>query len=478
MPEYLLGIDIGTTSTKLILINPFGKIIGNISYPTTMVSRFPGWAEENPDQWWQNVISGTRQLMKDTAISYEEIKGVGVSGMVPALILLDEKGKLLRPSIQQKDSRAFEEIEYQKSQTIENAILNKTGSVISQQSIGPKLLWLKKQEPEIFQLARRVMGSYDYIVYRLSGVFSIERNWALESGLFDLLTQDWDDDLLALAGIDRSWLGTVHWPADVVGEVTCDAARESGLGQGTIVAAGSADHVASAFSAGVRDDGDMLVKLGGAGDILYCVNKPDVDHRLYLDYHIIPGKYLVNGCMASSGSLIRWFRDQFSPEMDYLDLDERAKGITAGSDGLVVLPYFLGEKTPVNDPLARGTIIGLTLSHSKEHIYKAILEGISFGFRHHLSILEERNHTAQKARLTNGGAHSILWRQITADVIGIPLEEVANHPGSSLGAAFIAGKGIGLFKSWDEIEKFITIGSITRPDCNKAEIYNHLFNVY
>lgn len=478
MISYLLGIDIGTTSTKVVVINNNGQMVADVSRPSNLSSLHPGWAEEDPNQWWRNVTWAIPEVLRQANIDPKQIAAVGLSGMVPTLILLDESGKVLRPSIQQNDARAVEEIEYQHNQTNEADILHHTGSAITAQSIGPKLLWLKKHEPQVIKQASHLMGSYDYIVFRLTGKFSAERNWALESGLFDLYREDWDEPLLSLAEIDRSWLGQIHWPADVVGGVTAEAAKACSLHEGTPVVAGSADHIASAFSAGMCKEGDLLIKLGGAGDILYCVDQADMDPRLFLDYHVIPGKFLVNGCMVSSGSLIRWFHDQFAPEEDYSDLDSAAEYIPAGSDGLVLLPYFIGEKTPINDPLARGTLIGLTLSHTKTHIYRAVLEGISYGFNHHLQILAEHNHNAKRTRVTNGGAHSLLWRQITADVIGLPLEEVSGHPGSSLGAAFIAGKGVGIFQSWEEIERFITIAGVTQPDMRNHEIYRNLFNVY
>jgi xylulokinase len=398
--------------------------------------------------------------------------------MVPTLILLDTEGNLLRRSIQQNDARAVPEIESQQHQTDAADILNRTGSAITQQSIGPKLLWIRHNEPHVIQHAVRLMGSYDYVVYRLTGKFSIERNWALESGLFDFRKEDWADDLLTLAQIDRGWLGELHYPADIAGTVSPQAAAQTGLKTGTPVVAGSADHIASAFSAGLKDEGDLLVKLGGAGDILFCLNQAEMDPRLFLDYHDIPGKFLINGCMASSGSLIRWFRNEFAPDLDYAELDAGAECIPAGSDGLIILPYFLGEKTPLNDPLARGTVVGLTLTHTRAHIYRAILEGIAFGFYHHLVVLKEHGNLPKRVRLTNGGAHSLLWRQITADVLGLPLEQVARHPGSSLGAAFIAGKGIGVFQDWDEIEKYIQVSTITQPNMVNNARYMHLFKLF
>ena len=478
MLEYLLGIDIGTTSTKAIITDNTGHILAESSLPSELSCLHPGWAEEDPNQWWRNICLLVPALLDSAEIKPAQVAGIGVSGMVPTLILLDQKGVLLRASIQQNDARAVEEIDTQRSQTDESDILARTGSAITQQSIGPKLLWLRRHEPGIMLRAQHLMGSYDYIVHCLTGEFSAERNWALESGLFDLQQEDWDDSLLELAGINRSWLGALHGSADRVGVLTAQAAKEIHLLKGTAVVAGSADHIASAFSAGVCNEGDLLVKLGGAGDILYCIDQAEMDARLFLDYHVIPGKFLINGCMASSGSLIRWFRDQFAPGLDYAELDEEAARLPAGSNGLVLLPYFLGEKTPINDPFARGTLIGLTLSHTRAHVYRSILEGIAYGFNDHLGVLAEHNFKIKRTRLTNGGARSLLWKQITADVLGLPFEEVMDHPGSSLGAAFVAGKGVGVFTEWGEIEKFIRISTSIQPNPEKHPIYQQLFEVY
>ncbi len=478
MPPYLLGIDIGTTSTKVVVIDSAGGMLAEASRPSALSSRQPAWAEEDTDQWWQNLRAVVPEVLDKAGRHPGDIAGIGVSGMVPTLILTGADGQVLRPSIQQNDARAVKEIDQMQRQTDAGEVLEKTGSAITQQSIGPKLLWLRRHEPAVIGQATHVMGSYDYIVLRLTGKHSIERNWAMESGLFDFRRQDWDDRLLSLAGIDRSWLGEVHWPADVVGQVTSKAAQATGLLAGTPVVAGSADHIASAFSAGIREPGDLLVKLGGAGDILYCLDQPEMDPRLYLDYHVIPGKYMIDGCMASSGSLIRWFRDQFAPALDYEELDREAATIPAGSEGLVLLPYFLGEKTPLNDPLARGTLVGLTLAHTRAHVYRAVLEGIAYGFNHHLAVLAEHGFVPTRVRVTNGGAHSLLWRQVTADVLGLPLEQVAHHPGSSLGAAFVAGKGVGAFQDWNEIEKYIEIAAVTQPDPENHRRYQRLFRIY
>ena len=478
MSAHLLGIDVGTTSTKMILANAHGRIVAEESRASLLNSPHHTWAEEDPELWWRNVCALVPEVLQQASVKPAGIAAIGTCGMVPALILLDAEGNVLRPSILQNDARAIDEIAAQQRDTIGADILARTGSAITQQSIGPKLVWLRKHEPAVIRRTAHLMGSYEYITSRLTGVFTIERNWALESGLFDLHMEDWDDSLLRLARIERSWLGEVHWPADVIGRVTPAAARATGLAEGTPVVAGSADHVASAFSAGLRQQGDLLVKLGGSGDLLFSLDRAEMDPRLYLDYHVIPGKFLLNGCMAASGSLLRWFRDQFAQGIDYAQLDAEAAALPAGADGLIVLPYFLGEKTPLNDPMARGTLVGLTLMHTRAHIFRALLEGIAFGFQHHLEVLAEHQYVPARARLTNGGAHSELWRQITADVLGLPLEAIAHHPGSSLGAAFVAGKGIGAFADWADIEKFIQVSSVTRPDMQKHRRYQALFMLY
>lgn len=475
---YLMGIDIGTTATKIILIDLNGHVIASVEKPSMLLSQYAGWAEEDANQWWNNVQIGVTECIRKAGIESGQIAAVGTSGMVPTIVLLDENDQVLRNSIQQNDARAVNEIEYLRSKTDAADILRRTGSAITQQTIGTKILWLRHHEPQVLEKAVHLMGSYEFIAHRLTGAYYLERNWALESGYFDLYKEDWDDNILALSTIDRSILANVYWPSELIGQVTPLAAALTGLKIGTPVVAGSADHIASSFSSGLKNQGDLLVKLGGAGDIMISLDDIVVDERLFLDYHDIPGKFIASGCMASSGSLIKWFRNQFAPQLEYPELDKAAEAIPAGSDGLILLPYFLGEKTPIQDPLARGTLVGLTLTHTLAHVYRAVLEGISYGFYHHLVVLAEHGMTPTKARCANGGARSALWKQVTADVLGIHLEQVADHPGSSLGAAFCAGMGVGAFKRWDEVERYIKISTITKPDPENHMRYQKMFGLY
>ncbi len=476
--NFLLGIDIGTTNTKMIVINDQGNILASTSRPATLLSPNIGWAEEDPREWWQNVCELVPECLQMARIESSQLAGIAVSGMVPTVILLNSLGQVLRNSIQQNDARVQKEVEEFQSATNKDDILKKTGSAITQQSVGPKIAWLLKHEADIMHKTAHILGSYDYINYRLTGNLNVEQNWALESGLYNLETKTWDTELLRLYQIKTSQVCPIKAPAEIVGCVSASAALETGLIEGIPVMAGSADHIASAFSAGVKDEGDLLIKLGGAGDILYCTNILSYEARLFLDYHLIPGKYLINGCMASSGSVIKWFKQNFAEEMGYEELDAAAEKIPPGSEGLIVLPYFLGEKTPIHNPLARGTVVGLTLSHTRGHMFRAILEGISFAFLHHLEVMAENDWFPRKVRVTNGGANSKLWRHVTADVLGLPLEKVSGHPGSSLGAAFVAGMGAGVFTSWNEIEKYITISDIIQPNMENYRTYHNLYQVF
>jgi xylulokinase len=474
----VLGIDIGTTATKVIILDEMGKILGETQNASTLISKQATWAEEDPNQWWDNVVLCVPSLLKETGTKAEEIVAVGVGGMVPTLILLDENGKVLRDSIQQNDARSTNEINIFKEQLDEEDIFNRTGSMITQQSIGPKLLWLKTHEPENFEKAKTVLGSYDYINFKLTGNLAVEKNWALESGLYDLTTNSWLKEVADISGISIDMLPAVKDSSEIIGTLSEEAAKLTSLLPGTLVVAGSADHVSSAFSAGIKESGDLLVKLGGAGDILLSLDSLKLNPNLFMDYHLIPNQYLLNGCMASSGSLIKWFQQQFSEEFDYKELDKMATSIEAGSEGLIVLPYFLGEKTPIFDPLARGVFWGVSLQHTRAHFFRAIIEGISFGFLHHVKIIREMGLPITRVRVTNGGARSYLWKQITSDVLGLPLEIVENHPGSSLGVAFVAGLGSGLFSSWDDIEKCIEVKNIVQPNLENHAKYLKMFETY
>jgi xylulokinase len=484
----LIGIDIGTTSVKGTLIDTLGNILAESSRPHDLLSPQIGWAEEKTEIWWQSTL----EILKDLADRQREfagrVKAISTSGMVPALVILDETGEPLRNSIQQNDARTFSEIAYLKEKFDEAKFFEATGGSINQQNISPRLLWLRKHEPEVMQRAKIFMGSYDYITYKLTGKLSLERNWALESGMYDAHRETWLPWVLKETGITETMLPPVMAPGAPLGKLLPELAGELGFDSDLLVAVGSGDHVASAFSAGVKEDGNVLLKFGGAGDILIGSKHLVTDPRIFIDYHLIPGQFLLNGCMASSGSLVKWFaRTFFAEQIDayekagknyYAYLDQLAEPIAPGSDGVLTLPYFIGEKTPIMDAKARGVFFGLSLHHRAEHLYRSVLEAVGYGFYHHITVFREMGLNPGRYYMCNGGSKSKLWRQVVTDVIGSPVEYITRHPGSSLGAAFIAGMAIGVFSEWSEVEQYITEHEIIQPDLKKHVLYQKYFQIY
>jgi xylulokinase len=476
-----LGIDIGTTSTIGILIDDEGRTLALAQRPVDLYSERPGWAEEDPGQWWDNACAVIPELLAQAGRNAGDIAAIGVTGMLPAVVLLDADGRLLRRSIQQSDGRTGREVGELVAEVEPAAFVRRTGNGVNQQLVAPKLRWLERHEPDVFGSIVTVFGSYDYINWRLTGVRVIEHNWALESGFLDLASRQIDPELVALGHIDPAKLPAVKPSHEVIGEVTRAAASATGLAAGTPVVAGCADHVASAFVAGTRRDGDLLLKFGGAGDILLATDRPRPDPRLFLDYHLVPGLFMPNGCMACSGAVLNWIVRELGGDLGdepYAKLDRLAADLPPGAEGLLLLPYFLGEKTPLHDPYARGTLVGLGLHHNIGHVWRAALEAVAFGFRHHVEVFEELGLSVRRVVASDGGARSRVWMQIAADVIGHPIELLEGHPGSCLGAAYVAGVGTGTFAGWDEIARYVRPAGVVEPDPANADRYARQYALY
>lgn len=481
-----IGIDVGTTGVKAVLIDRDGRMLAEHTVPHDLHSPLAGWAEEDPGDWERGAIQALGAVAASPHCRSESIAAIGVSGMVPAMVLLDEDGNPLRPSIQQNDARAVREVEELTQLLDQQSLYERTGGFTNQQHIAPRLRWVQRHEPEVWAKTRTIVGSYDFVTARLAECApadcSLELNWAIESGLFDLRAEQWLTDLLEAVDLTPNHFPPVHKPTDVVASLGPKIAAKVGLSAGIPLIAGSADHIASALAAGLREDGDTLIKFGGAGDILYCSSRPLTHPKLFIDAHDIPGKYLLNGCMAASGSLVKWYvGDVLGKPVDKAILramDDDALQVPAGSDGVIVLPYFLGEKTPLMDPHARGVIFGLGLHHTPAHIFRAILEAVIFGFRHHIDVLREAGHAPTRIVATNGGVSSGLWRHIAADVLGTPVTSFRGHPGSCLGVAFVAGMASGMFDDWAQIDRFLSERVVDEPDPAEIAVYDERYAVY
>jgi xylulokinase len=481
MASLVLGIDAGTTSTKVVLADPLTAdpltgVVAQASAPAALSSPHPGWAQAETAQWWENVCLLVPRLLREAGATAADVAAVAATGMVPAVIPANAGGRPLRPAILQNDTRAKDEVRELAAALPGLDFVALTGSALTQQSVAPTLLWLARHEPEVWASTAMVLGSYDWLAVALGARPHVERNWALESGLYALADGSVLQPLLDAAGIRRDVLAEVASPGTVVGEVSAAAAAQTGLRPGTPIVVGGADHVLSAYAAGLASPGDWLVKLGGAGDILAVTSQVLVDQRLYLDAHPRQGLWLPNGCMATSGSLIRWFQSVVG-DAPIADLEREAAA--AAPAELICLPYFLGEKSPLHDPDLRGAFLGLHLGHTRGDLYRAILEAIAYGFRRHAGIFAERGiRLRETARVSNGGSRSRVWKQILADVLGVVLEPVVDHPGAALGAALAAGVGGGLLADWSETGSLVTIGDPVEPDTSLSGRYAEAYQIH
>lgn len=478
----VLGLDIGTTSTIGILIRLPDQVLGIASRPVRLSTPHAGWAEEDPAEWWSNVCDISRELIGKAGIDGAEIAAIGAAGMLPAVVLLDDEGRILRPSIQQSDGRCGAEVAELRAEYDEAAFIAKAGNGINQQLVTAKLRWIARHEPDVFARIATVFGSYDYVNWRLTGERAVEQNWALEAGFVDVGRGVIDDELVALARVPRSAVPRKVASHEILGRVTVEAAAATGLAAGTPVVGGAADMIASALGAGVVSAGDVLLKFGGAVDILTATDKVQPDPRLYLDYHLIPGLFMPNGCMSTGGSVLNWFvRTLAGGEAaaaaaagvgPHQHLDRLAAEKPAGAEGLTVLPYFLGEKTPLHDPAARGVFEGLTLSHDIGHLWRALLEAYAYAIVHHVEVLRDMGHRAERFVVSDGGSASRVWMQIVADVLQQPVQRLTGHPGSCLGAAWTAAIGAGLTNDWSAVSRFVEFGDRLEPDPANEAVYS------
>ncbi len=469
-----VGIDLGSSETKIVVLDPADGVVAGAGRPVSLLSPLPGWAEADTARWRANVRDGVREALSQLSPGGPAIAGVACSGMVPAVVCCDADMRPLRPAILQNDARAVTEIGELRQALSGVDLLQVTGSALSQQSVAPTLLWLARHEPDVWQATRHVVGSYDWLSASLGAVPHVEHNWAVESGLFQLSGERLRP-MFRAAGLADDIVPDVRKPGAVVGEVSAEAAADTGLPPGIPIVVGGADHVLSAYGAGLSRPGDWLVKLGSAGDILVVTPDVFIDERLYLDAHPVAGSWLPNGCMATSGSLVRWMLRLIGVEEPSAMDGEAAERTPAA---LLCLPYFLGEKSPLHDPELRGAFLGLHLGHDRADLYRSVLEAIGYGFRHHADIFAERGVSLGQARVTNGGSRSELWRQILATILGTPLTSVVGHPGAALGAAFAAAVGTGQAPGWSAVEHLVTYGDVIEPQAKDQERYNQAYRLY
>lgn len=485
----LIGIDIGTSSSKGVLCTPEGEVLAQatISHDTSFPR--PGWAEHDPDAiWWDEFVAICRQLTSGKH-SAADIGGVAVSAIGPCMLPLDAEGRPLRPAVLYGiDTRATAEIAWLNDRCGADHILDLGGMALSAQTVGPKITWLRNHEPDIYGQTAMVHSSSGYLVYRLTGEHVIDHHTASYfCPLFDHQRRDWHDQFCDEV-IEIDHLPRLGDASDVAGAVHARASAETGLPIGTPVTFGTIDVAAEALSVGVTDPGDMMLMYGSTMFLLSLVDQPIPDPRMWTMAYSLSERNVVAGGMATSGLITQWFRDvaatdlsqqeQDGGESAYAQLAAQAAAIEAGSEGLVCLPYFAGERTPLHDPDARGMFAGLTLRHTRGHLFRSILEGTAFGARHNLEVMAEMGAAPARTIAVGGGTQSDLWLQIVSDVTGLTQQVPTRTVGASFGDAFLAGLASGILPGPEAIAEWVTIDREIVPNEAHRARYDTHYDIY
>ena len=476
MTQLLLGIDLGTGSSKGVLTTPDAEIVATAvrARPQSMSMPFPGWAEVDAESvWWADVVALSQELVPQAGSA--EIAAMCVSGVGPCLLLADEAGRPVRPAILYGiDSRATAEIGELNERLGTADVLERCGTPLTTQAVGPKALWVQHHEPEVWGRAARWFNSSSFVAYRLTGEYVLDHHTASQCvPLYDIEAntwcQPWYDEVMGPMEAPR-----LVWSADIVGSVSTEAARETGLPQGTAVCAGTVDAWAEAFSGGVRSPGDLMLMYGSTMFFVQELSALARHPQLWNTMGVDPGSKCLAAGMSTSGSLTGWVQNLVG-DVSFEQLVEEAAAVPPGADGLLLLPYFSGERTPIFDHHARGVIAGLTLRHQRGHVFRAVYEGIAFGIRQILDLLDTEKNPVKRLVAVGGGTQGRLWTQVVSDVTGREQEVPEQTIGACYGDALMAAIGCGLVPpetNWARLAHIIEPSADVRP------LYDELFGLY
>ncbi len=477
-PPFILAHDLGTTGNKATLFDAEGQQIGSafadyaVNYPQ------PNWAEQNPDDWWAAVCETTQRLLAETGVSAGNIAGVGFSGQMMGVVPVGADGRPLRSCIIWADQRAQAESAYMAEALGADAIYETCGHLPSPAYTGPKILWLRNHQPEIYEAAVCFLHPKDYLAFRFTGLFATDYSDASGTLLFDLVTRTWQPDFLAKLDLPVWKLPAILPSTGVVEGVTPEAADETGLRMGTPVIIGAGDGPGAGVGAGVIEPGEAYCNIGSSAwiSIAGAAPMPDPRRRTITFAHAHPDRYAPMGVMQAAGGARQWTWDLLAEEA--LDLDAAAATVPAGSDGLLFLPYFLGERSPYWNPLARGTLVGLAMNHGKAQIARATLEGVAFNLGLILNALRDQTADIRAMRFIGGGSRSPLWQQILADVFNLPIHVLAlQGDATSWGAAVTAGVGVGVY-DWSIAAQRSAVERVVAPDQTTVNIYAEMSGIY
>jgi len=454
-----LGLDVGTGGCKAVLIDRAGRVLADATSAYGLSTPRPQWSEQDPHDWWGGAVAAIAAVLAAAGRSGPDVAAVGLTGQMHGLVLLDEAGAVLRPAILWNDQRCAAECEAIHERVGRDRLIAISGKPALPGFTAPKILWVRRHEPHVFAAASTMLLPKDYVRLRLTGARRTDVADASGTSLLDIAQRRWSDEMLDALEVPRRWLPEVDESPVAAAAVSAEAAALTGLVAGTPVAAGAGDQAAEAVGCGIIEPGTVSVSIGTSGVVFAAAAAPgtDPEARLHGYAHAVPGRWHVMGVMLSAGGSLRWYRDTIAPGEPYDRLLDGAAGVPPGCEGLYFLPYLTGERSPHPDPHARGAFVGLTLRHGRDHLTRAVLEGVTFGLRDSLELVRRHLGPVTRVRVSGGGTRSELWRRLMADVFGAEVATVNAVHGAAFGAALLAGVAGG---AWADVPA--AVGHVVR----------------
>ena len=474
----LIGIDIGTSSIKVVAIDFNGEVLAVINRPISLDVPRPGWSEQNPEDWWSATCVAIRQLLVN--IEMPEVFGIGLSGQMHSLVALDANQQVLRPAILWNDVRTKVEANSIREIVGDDALRRFTGNPSLEGFTATKLMWMRSNEPELFDRLTHVLMPKDYIRFRLTDEIASDPSDASGTLLFDVAQSCWSDEMLLSLAIDSELLPTIVESSEIVGSVTRQAADQTGLKEGIPVITGGADNAMAAVGGGVHSPGGLLISLGTSGTVVAPTKSAEADPemRIHVMRHVIPDTWYLMGVVLSAGAALDWWR-RISGCADFDQLVREAGPAKVGSGGVTFLPYLTGERTPHADANARGVFFGIHSGTERAHMTRAVMEGVSFALNDSLQLIENFDVNISEAIAVGGGVNSSMWLQMLSDVMNLPLHTLVPSEGAPLGAAMLASVGTGIFDNVSDVAgAWLTNFSIVTPEVSLQQAYDDAYGRY
>ena len=489
--RYLIGIDIGTSGTKTVLFEKSGLAVTSATIEYPLYQPQNGWAEQDPADWWDACVRSIKIILEQSGVKPADIAGVGFSGQMHGLVMLDENGEVLRKSLIWCDGRTAEQCAEITERVGEFRLIELTANPALTSFTAGKILWVRENEPEIFKRCRKILLPKDYIRYKLTGEYGLEASDASGMNMLDINTRDWSDEVLSKLEIDKSMLPDVKEACDLAGHITAEAALLTGLKEGTPVAFGGGDNASAAIGTGVVTPGKAFVTIGTSGVLFAHADSVAVDlkGRVNTFCSAVPDGWAVFGCILSAGMSLQWLRNNFfRSEMKVAEglgqdcynlMTAQAERVPIGANRLLFLPYLMGERSPILDPNARGVFFGLSAIHNKYDMLRAVMEGVIYALRQSLDVLRDMGVEFDEIYATGGGGTSPLWRQMIADVFELPVTTIQNREGPALGAAILAGVAAGVYSSVPKAcENIIMVNPAQSPIAKNSKKYADYYKLF